>query len=407
MGKILSMPSKQREYLETHPWISFTLEANKLPHEVWMNLGEILSKCDHVSGAPLAPAAAQELNYIYLTKGIHATTSIEGNTLTEDEVARRVKGNLDLPESMEYQGEEIDHLVEALNRIRLESESRNLPQLSTDRIKEFNRLILQGQPHDEEVKPGEFRTHSVVVGNAYKGPPAEDVEYLMDRFIHFINKCLVTDNPVYRQPVLIIRAVLAHIYLAWIHPFGDGNGRTARLIETQLLFEAGVPSPSAHLLSDFYNKTRSRYYQALKEASINPNLDEGLTGFISYAVKGFVEGLQEQVNHIEDHQMEIAWITFVHERFDEFPKTPAQHRKRTLALSLPAYSSGHEGVKKSDVAKLNTELAALYATTGPKTLTRDLNDLVKMQLVTKIKGKFFANKHIVAAFLPPSHEPLA
>ena len=45
----------------------------------------------------------------------------------------------------------------------------------------------------------------------------------------------------------ILKATLAHLYIAWIHPFGDGNGRTARLVEFMLLSRAGVPSPSAHL----------------------------------------------------------------------------------------------------------------------------------------------------------------
>ncbi|WP_433223897.1 Fic family protein [Dactylosporangium sp. CS-047395] len=48
-------------------------------------------------------------------------------------------------------------------------------------------------------------------------------------------------------PLAMIKAMLAHLYLAWIHPFGDGNGRTARLIESQLLLQAGVPVPAANV----------------------------------------------------------------------------------------------------------------------------------------------------------------
>ena len=57
--------------------------------------------------------------------------------------------------------------------------------------------------------------------------------------------------------VTIVRAVLAHLYFVWIHPFGDGNGRTARLIEFAILVRAGVPAPCAHLLSNHYNATRA------------------------------------------------------------------------------------------------------------------------------------------------------
>jgi Fic family protein len=42
-------------------------------------------------------------------------------------------------------------------------------------------------------------------------------------------------------PYAILKAILAHLCLAWIHPFGDGNGRTARLVEFQILIFPGCP----------------------------------------------------------------------------------------------------------------------------------------------------------------------
>lgn len=53
----------------------------------------------------------------------------------------------------------------------------------------------------------------------------------------------------------IIRAILAHLYLAWIHPFGDGNGRTARSMELHLLMDSGVPSAAAQLLNSLQPDT--------------------------------------------------------------------------------------------------------------------------------------------------------
>lgn len=48
---------------------------------------------------------------------------------------------------------------------------------------------------------------------------------------------------------------------------GDGNGRTARLMEFQLLLEGGLPTAACHLLSNYYNRTRSRYYTVLAQTS--------------------------------------------------------------------------------------------------------------------------------------------
>lgn len=85
------------EYLKTHPWIRFSLDLRQCDFRLWLMLGEIASKIEHLSGAALRPDVADELNKIYLTKGVRATTAIEGNTLSEEQVQLQVEGKLDLP----------------------------------------------------------------------------------------------------------------------------------------------------------------------------------------------------------------------------------------------------------------------------------------------------------------------
>ena len=114
--------------------------------------------------------------------------------------------------------------------------------------------------------PGEIRKTSVTVG-PYRQPLAEDCEYLLDRLCSSLKiefeRADVFD-PISKSVLL---AVWAHLYIAWIHPFGDGNGRTARLVGFTLLLEGGVPAPAAHLLSNHNNRTRSSYYMELDKAS--------------------------------------------------------------------------------------------------------------------------------------------
>ena len=73
------------------PWISFQVDLGAMPPAFWMALGEARSKCDHLANAPLPPAIASDLHLITLSKGAHATTAIEGNTLSEEEVAEIVR----------------------------------------------------------------------------------------------------------------------------------------------------------------------------------------------------------------------------------------------------------------------------------------------------------------------------
>ena len=90
-----------RTYNQTHPWINFQLDMRKASFRLWMLLGEAQSKCEHIAGVPLLPSVAIQLHQIYLAKGVLATTAIEGNTLTEEEVLKQIEGQLKLPPSKE------------------------------------------------------------------------------------------------------------------------------------------------------------------------------------------------------------------------------------------------------------------------------------------------------------------
>jgi Fic family protein len=362
-----------------------------------MHLGEALSKCDHVADVPLPPAVAQQLHQVYLAKGIHATTQIEGNTLSEDEVIARVQGNLELPESQKYLGQEIDNVLAASNLVLDELVKGNGMKLDRQRIEWFNAKILDRLPVDEGVVPGRIRTDSVVVGGGiYRGAPAEDCEFLVDELCNWLNEMVAdTAGSPWERPMHIIRAVLAHLYLAWIHPFGDGNGRTARLVEYQLLAEAGFPSPACHLLSNYYNRTRQLYYQVLRETSMNPPYC--VEKFVSYALRGFVEELREQLNTIQGHQLGLVWYTFVHDA-DLGTGTETVNRRRELALSLP---NTPQFTPISKVSRLTPNLAAAYAKKTPKTVTRDVNALLDAGLLVRQGNAVRPFIERMLAFLPP------
>lgn len=381
----------ERPYLQTHPWITFNLELKKLDYRTWLLFGEADSKCGHIAGAPLRPEVAHRLNEVYLSKGLHATTSIEGNTLSEDEVLARVQGELELPESREYLGTEIDNILDACNEIVADVIRSRPLKLDARRIAEFNRRILKGLPLKEGVVPGEIRTHSVAVAS-YRGAPAEDCSYLLDRLCKWLESMQPpVDNEELVFTFAVLKAILAHLYIAWVHPFGDGNGRTARLIEFQLMIQAGVPTPAAHLLSDHYNRTREAYYVELERTSTKPYPVEC---FVHYAMRGFVDELREQIAAIRQQQMDVTWENYVHQLFRN-QDTPAKLRQRALVFDL-----GDATVRKNHIRGVSPRIAEAYAGKTDKTVTRDLNALQNMGLITRMRGAFRANKSIVEAFLP-------
>ena len=384
-----------RTYEKTHSWITFTLDLRWASPAFWMLLGEARSKCEHIANVPLRPATAEQLHLLYLAKGALATTAIEGNTLSEDEVVRHLEGKLRLPPSKEYLTREIDNIVTACNNIGAEVRSGRPPALSVTTIKEFNRLVLDKLNLGEGVIPGEIRTHSVGVAR-YRGAPAEDCEYLLDRLCTWLDSSDFEpprDMPDMDLVYAIIKAIVAHLYLAWIHPFGDGNGRTARLVEFLILVTSGVPGPAAHLLSNHYNQTRSEYYRQLDQASQSGG---EVLPFLNYAVRGFADGLRSQLERIRFQQWDVAWENYVHEKF-QHRTSPSDVRRRHLLLDL---SDREEPVPFGKLREVSPRVAAAYATKTAKTLSRDLNALIEMDLLELAPAGYRAKKETILAFLP-------
>jgi Fic family protein len=360
-----------------------------------MLMGEAASKCQHLAVVPLMPGTAEHLNQVYLAKGAAANTAIEGNTLSEEQVLAQVQGRLELPPSMEYQRQEVENVLRAYEGIAREiTGPEEDPQLCAELVRRYNRQVLEGL-NPEDAVPGEYRTHSVVVGKVYRGAPAEECPWLMGRMCEWLNGPDFHPPDIrYRVPFAMLRAVIAHLYLAWIHPFGDGNGRTARLLEYHLLLAAGVPAPAGHLLSDYYYRTRPEYYRQLAAASQSGG---DVLPFVQYAVQGFVEGLREQLRVIRLQQWQVSWVNYVHERFREEKTNANQKRRRDLVLDL----SNREGfVDISEIPNLSPRQGEAYRGGNPRVLRYDINVLAGMGLIEHVTGKVRAKREIILAFLP-------
>ncbi|MBW1720396.1 MAG: Fic family protein [Deltaproteobacteria bacterium] len=382
-----------KTYEKTHKWINFILDLRKATYKMWLQLGEAQSKCQHISGVPLMPSVANELYQVFLVKGVLATTAIEGNTLTEDEVQRHLKGELNLPPSREYLKQEINNVIEACNTISNNIIKNGETYLTTEKIKQYNSWILKSLPLDEDVEPGIIRKHSVGVGT-YRGAPAEDCEFLLKSLCDWLNKDFV---PPKKDEIIvygILKAIICHIYIAWIHPFGDGNGRTARLLEFEILLSSGVPAPSAQLLSNHYNQTRTEYYRQL-DATHKSGGD--IFPFIMYALQGFIDGLVEQLDLMRAQQLHVHWMDYIHDTFRN-KDSVTDVRRRRLAVDL---SSQVDPVSMSKVRHISPRIAEAYANLTEKTVSRDINSLIKLNLAVKTKSGIVANSNLMHAFLPP------
>lgn len=383
-----------RTYKKTHPWINFRLDLRNADYTLWFQLGEAQAKCEQVAGVPLLPTVKEYLHQVFLAKGALATTAIEGNTLTEEDALKLIKGELDLPPSKEYLGQEIRYIVDACNMIANLVFSGEHSGITLPGIKELNAYVLHDLPHKNDVHPGKIREYDVGVGR-YRGAPPQDCEYLLEELCKWLNDENFLPDEGRKIASGILKAIVAHLYMAWIHPFGDGNGRTARLVEFQLLLSSGVPTVAAHLLSIHYNQTRTEYYRQLDKAS---RTGEGVLPFVVYALQGLLDGLDEQLQTIQAQQFHVHWLNHVHSLFRDKVK-PTDIRRRQLAIDL---TEATERVPIVRLRYISPRIAEAYAGKEDRTIRRDVNVLEKMGLIRRSYDGVEIEREFMSTFLSPA-----
>lgn len=164
-------------------------------------------------------------------------------------------------------------------------------------IQELQRRVVEGlssQGEGDEYA-GKYRDHPIAIAGAKHIPPKPpELKYYMDELIDFINQ---KDEPKYD----LLKIALAHHRFVWIHPFGNGNGRTVRLLTYAQLVRSGfrvdvggrIINPTAVFCSD-----RNRYYEGLSKADSGTN--EGLLAWCEYVLKGLKEEI-EKIDRLTDY----------------------------------------------------------------------------------------------------------
>lgn len=370
--------------------------SEKYPHllfkrnwEIIPSITSLISECNvyikAISNSPISPSRHSQLLNVSLIKGAQATTAIEGNNLTEAEIEKVVKGQ-SIGTSREYQATEVKNVVDALNTLLHEVAFLNKVSVITpELIRRFHELIGKNLGKHLDARPGHFREDSRVVGH-YQCPDHIYVEELINQLCDWLKKefGFLSNNQSFQDVVL--QAIITHIYLEWIHPFGDGNGRTGRLLEFYILLRGGLPDIASHILSNHYNTTRSEYYKHFDNARKKGDLTE----FIEYALHGYRDGLETTLETVLTSQLETTWQKYIYDKFhDEAGDRAANKRRRKLVLSMVF----DRGYLLNEINLISPEVAREYATLSVRSIIRDLKELERMALVYRKDGdkRYYAN----------------
>jgi Fic family protein len=151
--------------------------------------------------------------------------------------------------------------------------------------------------------PGLWRTGPISVtgpdgGIDYRGPDGEDVPALMAEIVAWL------DDAAESHPV--VRAAMAHLNVTSVHPFRDGNGRVARIVQSLVLAREGLLSPEFSSIEEYLSKNTPAYYAALRDAqggSYQPDRDA--SDWVRFCVEAHVSQATQRLDQI--HEAATRW----------------------------------------------------------------------------------------------------
>lgn len=333
-----------------------------------------------VADLPVLPWLAAELEEETIRRSIHSTAALEGNPLSEEQVGK-VLSRTDQDQALGQAEIEIRNLRSAYQICR-ETPATGRPRLLDEElIKRFHRLITVGVEHPQNL-PGSYREHWVKVGDREHGgvytPPKihADIESLMREFVAWINsEELLGEDP-------LVRAALAHFHLGKIHPFSDGNGRTARLVEALCLQAHGMGHMPV-MLSNYYYLHPDEYYWAFSLSERNP--ENGVTPFVKFVLQAFIAALYETKDRMTGAIRRFALRDYLAYMLRDKKISRRQHDLGILLLEHP------KPVGLPDLFR-EPKFALIYNRVSERTARRDLAHLLdKRLLVQDPQGGYLLN----------------
>lgn len=215
----------------------------------------------------------------------HHSTQIEGNRLTQAQVAEALSGAR-FP-GRERDEAEVRNYYTALEEVERLAQEKG-PITETD-IQRIHGVTFEGRSTPTPYRDGQNVIRDGTSGAiVYMPPEAADVPALMAELVAWINKSISDDA----LPAPLI-AALAHYQFATVHPYYDGNGRTARLLTTLILHKCGYGLKGIYSLEEYYARNLKAYYDALAVGDSHNyymgRKDADVTGFLAYFCRGMAE----------------------------------------------------------------------------------------------------------------------
>lgn len=341
-------------------------------------LAAIDSMAETLRVLPLPLAVKARIERLNIVRAIQGTTGIEGNKMTETEVAEL----LDRKQPYVPAGsEELENINADLVMKHIRTQKTpTIPTLTATLIKEIHLITTKGI-QEELNTPGKYRREFRYANN-FEFPDPKDVPRLIKQYIRFI------DSGECQALHPVVRAVLAHFYLVSIHPFYDGNGRVARAVEAYILYHSDYSAVGFYSLANFYYRNRLEYIRELDKAT--DKHDGDLTEFAGFALNGFLSELADLVKIGTPYMRVIKYSQYV----DRIAVEGGIDQR--LAVVLKSIAESENGVTPQEyVMRMPSWTKRLYRGKTERTLRYDLTRMRQSGLIEEVDGRIVPNLSVI------------
>lgn len=342
-----------------------------ITNKILKHIGVIDASREMILNSPLIPAWEAKFKKEALERSVHHGTHLEGNPLSLEEAQDVLDGreiiarDRDVQEVINYR-----NVLKFIDAIATQIGPGKAYTLTIETILEIHRLAVERTVHSDYV--GKFRARQVVVKNSktgqvsYTPPPAAEVPFLLEDLINWIN----SDEAKEIHPV--IKAGIIHYELARVHPFVEGNGRSARASATLLMFLDGYDIRRLFSLEEYFDANPMDYYLTLQAVSNQLVLDtqeRDLTPWLEY----FVTGVAIEFNRVKERVKRISVDAQVKDKLGE------QVGLNERQMLIMEYLHRHKSMQNKDFRKV-------FPDHSDDTVLRELRFLRQKGLIKKTGG---------------------
>ncbi len=231
-----------------------------ITNKILTGIASIEAAREVIVNAPLVPYWERQFSEERVVRTVHYSTALEGNPLSIEDVRKVLGGEQDQVKA--YQ-RDIQEVINYRNVVKyIESIPNSAKRIDKGHMFEIHKLTVENVvPEDEKddyrVLP--WGTKSSTTGEvSFVAPEPELVPPMVDDFFAWVDSEEFADT----HPILRSGIILAHVAL--IHPFTEGNGRTARGLATASLYLDGYDIKKFFCLDEYYDQNSEGYYQAIQ-----------------------------------------------------------------------------------------------------------------------------------------------